>query len=64
MGPEICTLNSYTTEKIFSKTKVNIGFSEKATKIVLTVLSKRQNKWICFFQIFWPSHNILTLIDF
>ena len=46
---------------------VKFRFSEKTTKIwknlplILTVLSKHQNKWE-IFQILWPSHNnVLTL---
>ena len=44
---------------------IKFMFSEKATKMgknstFLTLLSKCQNNWEIFFQILWPSHNILT----
>ena len=60
--PALVAISIYTNRFLKS------SFSEKATKIwknlslVLTLLSKSQNKWDIFFKLS-PSHNVLTLIS-
>ena len=65
-----CVTKSYDNSIApFRPGHLKFRFSEKATKItkkspiVLTLLSKCQKNWEIFFQILWPSHDVLILKD-